>query len=92
MSSTELLYQGILPSLPQYMVRVLCWVIYAKFFNFFFYLVKKAETQLPISSSKIFLIEKVDVWILRQLLKHQTAQLSLPQNEAAVWSLTFSRF
>lgn len=36
MSSTELLYQGILPSLPQYMVSFLCWLIYAEFSQVFF--------------------------------------------------------
>lgn len=31
MSSTELLYQGILPSLPQYMVSAVCGLLYAQF-------------------------------------------------------------
>lgn len=38
MSSTELLYQGILPSLPQYMVSLLCGSIYTKLTGFYIWL------------------------------------------------------
>lgn len=60
MSSTELLYQGILPSLPQYMVGDLCWLINAEClkvfyycYNYFIWQSKRQKTQLPVPSKNL---------------------------------------